>query len=37
MDELTPATLGNPLPADFSDLVGRWTPDTGFDWWARAS
>jgi hypothetical protein len=31
MDELTLSTSGNPLPADFSDLVGRWTPDSEFD------
>jgi hypothetical protein len=31
VDELTRATLGRPRLADFSDLVGRWTPDPGFD------
>jgi hypothetical protein len=31
LDELTLATIGNRQRADFSDLVGRWTPDAGFD------
>jgi hypothetical protein len=31
LDELTLATVGNRPRADFSDLVGRWTPDTAFD------
>ena len=31
LDELTLATLGNRQRADFSDLVGRWTPDAAFD------
>ena len=25
------ATVGRKRKADFSDLVGRWTPDTAFD------
>ena len=29
--ELTLATVGQKRRADFSDLVGRWTPDPGFD------
>jgi hypothetical protein len=31
VDELTRATLGRVQKADFSDLVGRWTPDPAFD------
>jgi hypothetical protein len=31
VDELVHATSGNVRKADFSDLVGRWTPDSGFD------
>jgi len=31
VDELTRATIGGPRKADFSDLVGQWTPDPGFD------
>jgi len=31
IDELTVATVGQHRKADFSDLVGRWTPDPGFD------
>ena len=31
VDELTRATIGRERKADFSDLVGKWTPDPGFD------
>ena len=31
VDELTRATVGRPRKADFSDVVGRWTPDPAFD------
>jgi hypothetical protein len=31
VDELTRATVGHPRRSDFSDLVGQWTPDPGFD------
>ncbi len=31
LDELTVATVGRQRRADFSDLVGRWTPDPAFD------
>jgi hypothetical protein len=31
VEELTAATIGLPKRADFSDLVGRWTPDPMFD------
>jgi hypothetical protein len=31
LDELTVATVGHRQRADFSDLVGRWTPDPAFD------
>jgi len=31
IDELTKATIGTKQFADFSDLVGRWTPDESFD------
>lgn len=31
LDELTVATIGGRRRADFSDLVGRWTPDPAFD------
>lgn len=31
VDELTRATIGRPCKADFSDLVGQWTADPGFD------
>ena len=30
-DELTVASVGGQRKADFSDLVGRWTPDPAFD------
>ena len=30
VDELTRAALGNAPKADFSALVGRWTPDPAF-------
>ncbi len=30
-DELTRAVIGRPIKADFSDLVGKWTPDPAFD------
>jgi len=29
--ELTAATVGHQRRADFSDLLGRWTPDPDFD------
>ena len=29
--ELTRASIGNTAKADFSDLVGKWQPDPGFD------
>ncbi len=31
VDELTAATLGQRRKTDFSDIVGRWVPDPGFD------
>ena len=31
LDELTEGTVGARPRADFSDLVGRWTPDPAFD------
>ena len=31
VDELTRALVGNPVKVDFSDLVGKWTPDPAFD------
>lgn len=31
VDELTMATVGRQRRADFSDLVGQWTPDPAFD------
>jgi hypothetical protein len=31
LDELAAATGGRKPRADFSDVVGRWTPDAGFD------
>ena len=31
LDELTKALIGRPVRADFSDLVGKWVPDPGFD------
>jgi len=31
VEELTAATLGEKPRADFTDLVGRWTPDSAFD------
>jgi hypothetical protein len=31
LDELTEATVGRKTRADFSDLVGQWTPDPAFD------
>jgi hypothetical protein len=31
LDELTRVTIGQPVRADFSDLVGKWTPDPAFD------
>jgi hypothetical protein len=31
LDKLTTATVGRTKKADFSDLVGKWTPDPGFD------
>ena len=31
IDELTMATVGQPKRADFTDLVGQWTPDPAFD------
>ena len=31
LDELAAATIGSPRRADFSDLIGQWTPDPGFD------
>jgi hypothetical protein len=31
LDELVVATIGEKSKADFSDLVGRWTPDPAFD------
>jgi hypothetical protein len=31
VDELTRATIGHSRKADFSGLVGQWTPDPAFD------
>jgi len=31
LDELAVATVGRQQRADFSDLVGQWTPDPAFD------
>jgi len=31
VNELTQATVGRPRKADFSALVGQWTPDPEFD------
>ena len=31
LDELAAATGGHKAKADLSDVVGRWTPDEGFD------
>jgi hypothetical protein len=31
LDELTRAPLGKSIKGDFSDLVGKWEPDPGFD------
>jgi hypothetical protein len=31
VEELVHATLGQPVRADFTDLVGKWTPDPAFD------
>jgi hypothetical protein len=31
IDELTRATIGRARKADFSGLVGQWTPDPAFD------
>jgi plasmid stability protein len=31
LDELTRALLGKSVKGDFSDLVGKWEPDPGFD------
>jgi hypothetical protein len=31
LDELTASAVGGQRYADFSDLVGRWTPDPAFD------
>jgi hypothetical protein len=31
VDELTRATIGRSRKTDFSDLLGRWTPDPAFD------
>lgn len=31
VDELSRAALGQTKRADFSDLVGKWTPDPKFD------
>ena len=31
VDELAAVTIGDKPRADFSDLVGRWTPDPAFD------
>jgi hypothetical protein len=31
LDELTVATVKRKQRADFSDLAGRWTPDSAFD------
>jgi len=31
LDELIAASIGQRRKADFSDLVGKWTPDPAFD------
>jgi hypothetical protein len=31
IEELTRATIGRTRKADFSDIVGQWTPDPAFD------
>jgi hypothetical protein len=31
MDELIRASIGRTRRADFSDLVGQWSPDPAFD------
>ena len=31
LDELAVAAIGRKQRADFSDLVGKWTPDPAFD------
>ena len=31
VEELSKATIGSKQFSDFSDLVGRWTPDPAFD------
>ena len=31
VEELSEATTGTKIRADFSDLVGKWTPDPAFD------
>jgi hypothetical protein len=31
VEELTRATVGRGRKADFSDLLGKWTPDPAFD------
>lgn len=31
LDELTTAITGSRKRADFGDVVGKWTPDPGFD------
>ena len=31
VEELTRATVGHSRKTDFSDLLGRWTPDPAFD------
>ena len=31
VDELTRATIGRLRKSDFSDVVGKWTPDPKFD------
>ena len=31
LDELTRALIGKPVKTDFSDLVGKWVSDPGFD------
>jgi len=31
VEALTAATVGRAKNADFTDLVGQWTPDPGFD------
>ena len=31
LEELTQAAIGGSRRADFSDIVGRWTPDPAFD------